>query len=79
MNMLILNPQKQAELTALNADGDPTRQLSALPLIGGDAALTAALLEDCGEGQTWEHYADFLQILPVSEVSPDGFLEIELT
>jgi hypothetical protein len=79
MNMLILNAAKQAELTTLNASGERTLQLCALPLINGDAALTAALLTDCGPGQTWEHYGSFLQTLPVSDVEPESFQEIRLT
>ena len=79
MNMLILNSAKQTELAALNADCEPTVQLCAIPLSSGDAALTAALLTDCGAGQTWEHYGSFLPTLPVSDVSPDAFQETELT
>ena len=79
MNMLILNAQKQSELAGLNASGEPTLQLSPIPLTTGDAALSASLLSDCGEGQTWEHYASFLQTLPVSDVSPESFQEIQLT
>ena len=79
MNMLILNAQKQSELAVLNASGDETRQLCAIPLTTGDAALSDSLLGDCGEGQTWEHYASFLQTLPVSEVGPESFAEIQLT
>ena len=79
MNMLILNAAKQAELAALNASGEPSLQLWAIPLTSGDAALTAALLTDCGAGQTWEHYGDFLQSLPVSNVSPEQFQEVELS
>lgn len=79
MKMLILNAQKQIELAALNASGEPTLQLCALPLTGGDAALTAALLGDCGEGQTWEHYGAFLQTLPISDVSANAFQETQLS
>jgi hypothetical protein len=79
MNMLILNAQKQSELAGLNASGDPTRQLFAIPLTTGDAALSASLLGDCGEGQTWEHYASLLRSLPSSEVSADSFQETQLT
>ena len=79
MNMLILNAQKQSELAGLNASGDPTRQLSPIPLTTGGAALSASLLGDCGEGQTWEHYGSFLQTLPVSDVSPETFQEPQLT
>ena len=79
MNMLILNAPKQSELASLNASGEPTRQLCAIPLTSGDGALTAGLLTDCGAGQTWEHYGGFLETLPVSDVSPDAFQETQLT
>jgi len=79
MNMLILNAGKQAELAALNASGEPALQLCAIPLASGDAALTAGLLTDCGAGQTWEHYGDFLQTLPLADVSAEQFQEVELS
>jgi hypothetical protein len=79
MNMLILNGQKQGELATLNASGDATRQLCAIALTNGDAALSASLLGDCGAGQTWEHYASFLQTLPVADVGVEMFQEIQLT
>jgi hypothetical protein len=79
MNMLILNAQKQSELADLNANGEATLRLDAIPLTSGEAALSATLLSDCGEGQTWEHYGSFLQTLPISDVSPDAFQETQLT
>ena len=79
MNMLILNAHKQSELAGLNASGDAALQLSAIPLTSGDAALSATLLTDCGEGQTWEHYGAFLQTLPISDVSAEAFQETLLT
>ena len=79
MNMLILDAQKRSELADLNANGAATLRLDAIPLTSGDAALSATLLSDCGEGQTWEHYGSFLQTLPISDVSPDTFQETQLT
>jgi len=79
MNMLILNQTQQAELAALNASGDPARQLEAVPLTTGDTALGADLLNDCNEGQTWQHYAAFLQSLPSSEISPSAIVEPQTT
>lgn len=79
MMMLILNPTKQTQLAALNADGEATLQLCAIPLTSGDAALSASLLSDCAAGQTWELYGGFLASLPHSEVSAEEFSEIELT
>lgn len=75
MNMLILTPENQSELEALNASGEPSRQLSVLPLTDGNAALPADLLADCAEGQTWEHYGPFLESLPVDEVDPAEIVE----
>ena len=77
--MLILNAQKQSELADLNANGEATLRLDAIPLTSGDAALSATLLSDCGAGQTWEHYGSFLQTLPISDVSPDAFQETQLS
>jgi hypothetical protein len=39
-----------------SASGDATRRLDPIPLNSGEAALSATLLIDCGEGQTWEDY-----------------------
>jgi hypothetical protein len=79
MNMLILTPENQSELDGLNATGDPTRQLSAVPLTDGNAALNADLLADCAEGQTWEHYGEFLESLPMDEVDPTEIVEPTLS
>jgi hypothetical protein len=79
MNMLILTPENQSELQALNATGDPTRQLSPLPLTNGNAALNADLLADCAEGQTWEHYGEFLESLPIADVDESEIVEPTLT
>jgi hypothetical protein len=79
MNMLILTPENQSELQALNASGDTSRQLSAVPLTDGNAALNADLLSDCGEGQTWEHYGPFLESLPMDEVDPAEIVEPTLS
>ena len=73
--MLILNVGKQAELAALNASGPQDRDLSALPLVDGNAALPATLLTDCEPGQTWEHYSAFLRTLPSAEIAPDQLAE----
>jgi hypothetical protein len=79
MNMLILTPENQSELDLLNATGEPTRQLSALPLTNGNAALSADLLADCAEGQTWEHYGEFLESLPIADVDESEIVEPTLT
>lgn len=71
MNMLILDETAQEALEELNDSGDPTLQLVAIPLVNDDAALTAALLTDCNEGDTWDHYGDFLEALPEMEVTPE--------
>lgn len=79
MNMLILNSERQTELTALNPAGSPLRQLCAIPLMTGDAALSATLLSDCGAGQTWEHYGGLLRTLPISNVSSETLEETQIT
>lgn len=63
MNMLILDASQSAQLAALNLAGDPVRQLQPVPLGDGRFALNSDLLQDCGPGQTWEHYTAFLQTL----------------
>ncbi len=69
MNMLILDAEQTAGIEALNASGDPDRQLRPVPLLDGRFALNADLLLDCGEGQTWRHYAAFLTALPAELVN----------
>jgi hypothetical protein len=69
MKMLIVSSQAAAELEALNASGDPSRQLRPASLAGSRLALNADLLEDSGPGQTWEHYARVLAGLPQEEVT----------
>jgi hypothetical protein len=79
MNMLILNTSQAAELAALNATGDPDRQLTPVPLTNGNTALPADLLTDCAEGQTWEHYSPFLNSLDIAEVAPTDLVEPQIT
>lgn len=79
MNILILTAEKHSELAALNATGEPLRQLCAVPLNDGHAALNADLLTDCAQGQTWENYQTFLESLPTCEVDPTQIVEITMT
>lgn len=74
MTYLILDAEKQTALALLNTSGDPTRQLVARTMADGNAALNEDLLTDCGEGQTWSHYAEFLATLWEAEVSEEEFL-----
>jgi hypothetical protein len=69
MNMLIVNADQTAAIEALNASGEPDRQLRPVPLLDCRFALNADLLLDCGKGQTWQHYADLLAVLPSEMVS----------
>jgi hypothetical protein len=78
MNMLILNSAQQDALAALNASGNNTRQLSPVQLTSGEAALPAALLDDCDEGETWEHYNDFLNALPQREIALGEIVEPQI-
>jgi hypothetical protein len=75
MNMLILTEEKVAALEILNALGEDTRRLEAVELTNGNAALGADLLTDCAPGQTWDHYEQFLNGLPIEAVDPSQFVE----
>ena len=66
--MLILSPEQAAQLSALNGTGDPFRQIIPSALADGRLALNADLLADCGPGQTWEHYGEFLAALPLETI-----------
>lgn len=74
MTRLILDAEKQTELALLNTTGSPERQLVPDPLTEGRAALNPDLLTDCGENQTWNHYAEFLSTLWESDLSAEDFL-----
>jgi hypothetical protein len=71
MNALILNVENLTALQVLNENGDPSKQLNPVPLTNGNWALNADLLEDCGLGETWEHYAEFLQTLNSAAVDAE--------
>lgn len=71
MNMLILDEAAQDSLEHLNATGDPALKLIPIPLLNGEAALTTGLLADCANGDTWDHYGEFLEGLPEMEVAPE--------
>ena len=75
MNVLILDEEQIDELQQLNESGVATRRLQARELEDGRFALNADLLEDCGPGQTWEHYADLLQALEEDEVETTDFAD----
>lgn len=70
MNMLILTTEDKQELEAINYGGDPARQLQPVPLTDGNFGLNADLLEDCGPGQTWSWYAEFLDDLARADATP---------
>jgi len=63
MNALILNETEKSQLAALNASASPDRQLVTAALKDGRNILNADLLADAGPGQTWSHYAAFIQSL----------------
>jgi hypothetical protein len=73
MNALILTEEERQTLEELNASGDSTRQLRPAELREGGFALNADLLEDSGPDQTWEHYGEFLRLLPMTELEPAEF------
>lgn len=74
MNALILTNEQVAQLEALNASGEPTRQLRPVPLTDGTFALNGDVESDAGPGGTWEHYSAFLATLARGEVS-DGQIQ----
>ena len=65
MNVLILAPGQVTALQQLNAANPSPHQLQPAPLADGRPALNADLLHDCGPGQTWESYREFLETLAV--------------
>ena len=67
--MLVLNAETKTELEAANYNGDANRQLIPVALADGRFGLNADLLQDCGPGQTWEFYREFLASLSVEEVA----------
>ncbi len=67
MNALILNETEKMQLDALNATASPDRQLVTATLKDGRHVLNADLLADAGPGETWSHYATFIQALAREE------------
>jgi hypothetical protein len=78
MIVLIVAEEDEAALEDLNAL-NMERQLTPALLVDGRKALNADLLEDCGEGQTWERYEQFLGGLEIEEVEPSEFETSELS
>ncbi|MDX1950947.1 MAG: hypothetical protein SFY81_02115 [Verrucomicrobiota bacterium] len=68
MNMFLLALEQLPALQALNQSGPPTHQLQPLPLADGRFALNPDLLTDCAPGQTWAHYQNLLQTLPIEQI-----------
>lgn len=71
MNALILDETEIKQLETLNASAPPDRQLVTAPLKDGRHALNADLLADAGPGQTWNHYAGFIQSLTREQPAPE--------
>jgi hypothetical protein len=78
MNILIVTEEQLDELGALNASGSSDRQLDAVELEDGRRALNGDLLNDCGPGQTWEHYHDFLQALEQDTATKSEFVQEDI-
>lgn len=74
MNALILNETEIKQLEALNASASPDRQLVTAVLKDGRHVLNADLLADAGPGQTWGHYAAFIQSLTREEPPQEALL-----
>lgn len=79
MNVLILTEEQMDELTALNEDGSPDRQLVPTGLDDGRLVLNSDLLNDHGPGQTWEHYGAFLDTLELANVTIGEFVTEEIS
>jgi hypothetical protein len=75
MTYLILTIDHLAALAELNASGTPNRQLTPVELTDGRRVLNTDLLNDCGPGQTWEHYGPFLRSTLEAEIEPELFRE----
>jgi len=75
MEVLILDEEQADELAALNASGSSDRRLETAALIDDRRFLNADLLTDCGEGQTWEHYGEFLGGLELAEIEEEDIAE----
>lgn len=76
MKMLVLNAETKTELEAANYNGDANRQLIPVALADGRFGLNADLLQDCGPGQTWEFYREFLGSLSLETI--DSLPETEI-
>jgi hypothetical protein len=74
MNALILNETENTQLAALNASASPDRQLVTAVLKDGRHVLNADLLADAGPGQTWNHYAPFIQALTREQPPQEALL-----
>jgi len=70
MEILAIDAAALEALAPLNAAAPPTRRLEPVALGEGLHALNADLLQDCAPGQTWEHYAAWLQSLPHAMPAP---------
>ncbi len=69
MNLLILNHAAQLSLAELNSSARLDQRLSPAKLADGSEALNPDVLADCGFDQTWSHYAELLQTLPIEDRS----------
>jgi hypothetical protein len=67
MSHLITPPAAKAQIDAINAQQNGVRMLVPRATKDGKLVLSAALLTDCGKGQTWEAYCGVLQSLETVE------------
>ena len=70
-DLLFVPENRKAELDALN-EREANRGICTMPieLKDGGYVLPANLLTECGEGQTWEIYTEFLKSLSTFEGEP---------
>lgn len=74
MNALILNETEIKQLETLNASAPRDRQLITAALKDGRRVLNADLLADAAPGQTWSHYAGFIQSLTREQPAPEAMV-----
>lgn len=70
MNVLILDEDQEEPLQQLNETAPEGKRLEPAELADGRKFLNADLLNDSGQGETWEHYGEFLDGLQLEQIDP---------
>jgi hypothetical protein len=61
MKLIVLTPEQLDELARLNVAARDNNRVEATRLPDGRSVIAEDLLSDCGPGQTFAHYGDFLR------------------